>query len=247
MHSFTMSFSMMLMMICIVFLIGFVSIIGQRKKEDELDRDRREGQSPKQRQSKKETPEEMDQHITQQDREAVRKFIKEGAKVHGIKYLRDRGNYDLKSAKEYVDYLEETHSHVSAQEDTAPSLTSDGIYPFSGEELKEMAELKERGKVVNAISVARAKSGWGLKEAKEFVDELHVQRWENLSDISKSWIEKMMEHSLLNDRQIATIVFCQVQYLKEVDSSKAREVLRQYTGWDMDWCQAFVEEVEWEG
>jgi len=51
-----------------------------------------------------------------------------------------------------------------------PTSVTDGALPAGGEWLAEVRQLKESGKMINAIKLYRERTGVGLKEAKDAVE-----------------------------------------------------------------------------
>lgn len=242
----------MIGMLVVIFFILYTVIIAQRKKEDETDRNRSLSKDNREsmEQNRDMTVEEVDQLLTDSDREEVRKMKLDQTLVIAVKYVRDHANCSLKSAKDYVDQFEEKKETVilTEKEDLhTPSYYEQGLENlqyFTAEDLKQMVLLKNKGKIVNAIQIVRDKSGWGLREAKEFIDHLYTGDYEELPNSSKTSIEKIREGSHVSDRQIAAIVFAQAKHLKEKGSiGEAEKIIANYTGWNEQECKLFVEDI----
>ncbi len=91
--------------------------------------------------------------------EIVLSLTQEGKKVTAVKTVRQQTGWSLREAKTYVDRLVSdrpyAHPHVSETEITK----------------SVRAMLRSRGKIA-AIKLLRKEKGWGLKQAKDFVDQL---------------------------------------------------------------------------
>jgi ribosomal protein L7/L12 len=88
----------------------------------------------------------------------IRDLIREGSYVHAIKRVRETTGRGLKEAKEYVDEISRAMRSLS----TAQEPVSD----------QEILSLVQRGSYVQAIKRVREATRWGLREAKDYVDEV---------------------------------------------------------------------------
>lgn len=86
-------------------------------------------------------------------------LLRKGKKVTAVKVVRNRTGWELKEAKDFVDNLESGHQR--------PRPTISEI-ELTG---KARRILQSQGKI-EAIKQVRASAGWGLKQAKDFVDNL---------------------------------------------------------------------------
>lgn len=91
----------------------------------------------------------------------VRELIAQGQKIEAIKKVMKAKRLGLKDAKDYVDILAKPLSSFT------PSVgVSEETLEF------EVRELLARGRKVEAVKKVRELTGWGLREAKDFVDSL---------------------------------------------------------------------------
>ena len=96
-----------------------------------------------------------------------------GRKIEAIKELRDATGLGLREAKEYVERMPPPARH-----DNPDALGATGAPPAPPREelsLSAMARVREllaAGKTIQAVKLVREDTGWGLKEAKDFVDRL---------------------------------------------------------------------------
>ena len=88
--------------------------------------------------------------------------LKRGRTVEAIKLLREATGLGLKEAKDAID------GHTSG-EPIALSVRSGSLESLPPEVLAELRQ----GKKVEAVRLMRAKTGLGLKEAKDAVERLH--------------------------------------------------------------------------
>lgn len=95
----------------------------------------------------------------------VHRLLAEGNKIAAIKHVREQTSLGLKEAKDYVDGL--------ASRDGAARPATAGPLGHATPEVEQMARsLLTEGKKIQAVKYVREQTGWGLKEAKEFVDTL---------------------------------------------------------------------------
>jgi len=90
-------------------------------------------------------------------------LLAQGKKLQAIKIYRDRHPAtSLKEAKEAVEAMQAGRSPSSPPAPSAPTHDVGA----------QAAALKAQGQLLPAVKLVRAKTGWGLKEAKDFVDRL---------------------------------------------------------------------------
>lgn len=94
------------------------------------------------------------------EREA-RALLAQGRKIEAVKYVREYTNWGLKEAKDFVDAL--------GNDSSASEVTPVGI---TAEVRAKVHVLVQQGRVIEAVKQVRAATGWGLKEAKDYVDRL---------------------------------------------------------------------------
>lgn len=100
-------------------------------------------------------------HQNPDDLVRVRELAAQGKQIQAIRELRQHTGMGLKEAKLYVDALGTTG------EPPAP--------PSEELSLAAMAQVREllaAGKTIQAVKLVREDTGWGLKQAKDYVDSL---------------------------------------------------------------------------
>jgi ribosomal protein L7/L12 len=92
-----------------------------------------------------------------------------GKKIEAIKLARQQTGLGLKEAKDYVEALERGEPVTPL-----PPRQSSGAPGGPSSALMEQAAraLVAQGKKIEAIKLVRQQTGWGLKEAKDYVDGL---------------------------------------------------------------------------
>ncbi len=91
-------------------------------------------------------------------RDQVRVLLLQDEKMEAIKLVRDRMGWKLKQSKEYVDEIERWMQSLPTEKE-----------PVSDPEIRAFVQ---RGALVQAVKRVRETTGWGLKEAKEYVDSV---------------------------------------------------------------------------
>lgn len=89
-------------------------------------------------------------------------FLAKKNKIGAVKRIRELTNWGLKEAKEYVDTIQNRELYnLSSSE-----MISEETLAF------EARQWMQRKNKIMAIKRVRELTGWGLKEAKDFVDKL---------------------------------------------------------------------------
>ncbi|GAB1508284.1 hypothetical protein JCM33774_03250 [Actinophytocola sp. KF-1] len=91
----------------------------------------------------------------------VRELAAEGKPIQAIKELRQHTGMGLKEAKRYVDALGATGEPLAPPRDEL-SLAA----------MARVRALLADGKTIQAVKLVREDTGWGLEQAKDFVDRL---------------------------------------------------------------------------
>ena len=96
--------------------------------------------------------------------ENLRSLVAQGKKIKAIKELRESLGFGLKEARNYVDKLTDTNLILNkiAKQVGVPETSLD----------ENLKELVAHGNKIQAIKELRKYSGLGLKEAKDYVDNL---------------------------------------------------------------------------
>lgn len=94
----------------------------------------------------------------------LRSLLSEGQKIEAVKLYREEFGVGLAEAKEAVDALEQGESLTPRVSRTASAIE------------EEVLSLLEQGRKIEAIKIYREHSGKGLKESKEAVEALAVER-----------------------------------------------------------------------
>lgn len=92
--------------------------------------------------------------------EEIKLLLREGKKIQAIKLTMDHTTLGLKEAKTYVEEIANTA--ILSQ---SSSIDDDGLKA-------EVAPYLAKKNKIMAVKRVRELTGWGLKEAKDFVDRL---------------------------------------------------------------------------
>ncbi|GAA4847256.1 hypothetical protein GCM10023221_27490 [Luteimicrobium xylanilyticum] len=105
-------------------------------------------------------------------RAEIDRLVAEGQKIQAIKVLRTAvPGLSLKDGKDLVDGWAGHHGSALSTVGANPSPTADPTeLGFTPEALADVDRYLAEGKPIQAIKVAREQTGWGLREAKEWVD-----------------------------------------------------------------------------
>ena len=96
----------------------------------------------------------------------VKELIAQGRKIEAIKLVRETNRVSLEAAKDSVESIEQ-HGR--------PTLGEMGMMStvrLAQELSKDVHKLVAKGQKIEAIQLVRARTGLGLKEAKDIVDRL---------------------------------------------------------------------------
>lgn len=97
----------------------------------------------------------------------ARTLLASAGKIHAIKRVRELTNMGLKDAKEYVESLERGEAPAR------PATIDPFDERMAPDDLQQAARiLVQQGNKIAAIKLVREQTGWGLKEAKDYVDGL---------------------------------------------------------------------------
>jgi ribosomal protein L7/L12 len=101
----------------------------------------------------------------------IKALLAQGNKIEAIKLARAKTGFPLEAAKDMVETIEK--SGGTATPAAAPQAVNpmELIRNASGLS-REVLQLVKEGRKIDAIQLIRAKTGLGLKEAKEIVDRL---------------------------------------------------------------------------
>jgi ribosomal protein L7/L12 len=102
-----------------------------------------------------------------------------GKKIHAIKLYRERTGVGLKEAKDAVESGilsppdgAEPSRGAGSTASSADLLAPGSAAPGSAAVSSQVLALKRQGKQIAAIKLVREATGWGLREAKDYVDRL---------------------------------------------------------------------------
>lgn len=104
----------------------------------------------------------------------VQALLNANRKIDAIKLVREITNLGLKEAKDYVEALERSPgqvpsiTNVYAQQN--PSQTKDPSYLDY-----DIRDLLAKNKKIEAVKLVREATGWGLKESKDYVENIQAQ------------------------------------------------------------------------
>jgi len=94
-------------------------------------------------------------------------LVRQGEKIEAIKRVRAATNWGLKEAKDYVDAL---------ALGVPPSPPARREFAESPDHIQqELRALLAEGHKIQAVKLVRDVTGWGLKQAKDYVDRLELE------------------------------------------------------------------------
>jgi ribosomal protein L7/L12 len=93
------------------------------------------------------------------------RLLAAGNKIEAVKLVRERAGLGLKEAKDFV----ESGTHDIAESGDTPAKSSSLQSKLSDDDLRQLAA---SGHKIEAIKLLRERTGLGLKEAKDYVDQL---------------------------------------------------------------------------
>jgi ribosomal protein L7/L12 len=98
----------------------------------------------------------------------VQALLAQGQKIEAIKGVRELTGLGLKEAKDYVDALQRGGALP-----VLPATAASEAVTASAPQLEQEARmLLAQGQKIEAIKRVRELTGWGLKEAKDYVERL---------------------------------------------------------------------------
>lgn len=106
--------------------------------------------------------------LTSAAQDEVLALLAQGRKIEAIKVARQHTGWGLKEAKDYVETLPASDPPLAPYE--APEADHATELPPDVE--AQARDLTRQGRKIEAIKLVRQHTGWGLKEAKEYVDRL---------------------------------------------------------------------------
>ncbi|WP_228270486.1 ribosomal protein L7/L12 [Acinetobacter guillouiae] len=104
-----------------------------------------------------------------QQRQEILLLIQQGRKVEAVKWVKDHSDLGLKEAKDYVENLTE-NAYNFAFADTAQSDSSRDIHLQIPQQ--DIHALIQQNRKIEAIKLVMENSNLGLKDAKDFVEQL---------------------------------------------------------------------------
>jgi ribosomal protein L7/L12 len=96
-------------------------------------------------------------------------LIQQGKKIEAIKLVRTHTRLGLKEAKDYVEQLVSTGLPAGG---APPPSAPPAPRQLSAEQLALVQNLLQQGKTIEAIKLVRMHTDMGLKEAKDYVEQL---------------------------------------------------------------------------
>lgn len=87
-------------------------------------------------------------------------------KIAAVKQVRERTGWDLQTAKDYVESLEHQEP-IILKARTLPNPTAD--LPM------QVRQLLDQRQTIAAIKLVRKQTGWSLKQAKAYVEQIQTQ------------------------------------------------------------------------
>ncbi|HEY9827408.1 MAG TPA: ribosomal protein L7/L12 [Stenomitos sp.] len=106
------------------------------------------------------------QPLSPQQRLEMEALVRQGKKIEAIKQVRQFTGLGLKEARDFIEDLEQNpNAALSPQPSRA----------ISPEVAQEVEALIANNQLITAVKVIRSHTGWGLKEAKEYLDRIQSQ------------------------------------------------------------------------
>jgi ribosomal protein L7/L12 len=102
-------------------------------------------------------------------------LLSQGRKIDAIKKVREATGWGLKEAKDYIEASEISSGQIPV---ATPPYTSQQI-PSQAKDISyldyDIRDLLAQNKKVAAVKMVREATGWGLKESKNYVDNIQAQ------------------------------------------------------------------------
>lgn len=118
-------------------------------------------------------------HFNNHQLQEIRLLLQQNRKVEAVKYVKDHSNLGLKESKDFVDQFENQAQFFYseyAHQNTDDLNTSQTIQHH------EILSLIQQGRKIEAIKLVMDQSHLGLKDAKDFVEELAENPDSNILD-----------------------------------------------------------------
>lgn len=97
----------------------------------------------------------------------VSQLLSERQKIAALRLVREQTRWGLKTAKDYVEAIERQES-IAMRALATPHLPDD--LPL------QVRQLLDQRQMIAAIRLVREQTGWGLKAAKDYVEQIQTQR-----------------------------------------------------------------------
>lgn len=158
------------------------------------------------------------------DKEIIR-FCKLGDRLGAVKYYKDKTNLGLKESKDYVDVL---YAKVFADSVNNKALD------------QEILRLCEAGTKLAAVKYHKEHTGLGLKESKDYVEELHAdyiakKKWDKALEPTNSEKKKAEEINKRFHTENARLMF--INRVREVAKSdgplSAVKMIKDESDWSL--------------
>ncbi|HEY1017024.1 MAG TPA: ribosomal protein L7/L12 [Herpetosiphonaceae bacterium] len=192
--------------------------------------------------------------LSRAQQDTLRTLALQGQKIAAIKQLRELTGMGLKDAKDYVEALAQPGGMPESQ-----SLYPDGFaperkagLPLSRAQEDELRDLVARNQKIEAIKRVREATGLGLKECKDYVENLgNAAAGDYSSSAGGNWPAPAMPGAGWDGGQFAPpslIVEDEARRLMG-DSGKisAIKYVREQTGMGLKEAKDYVEELERRG
>lgn len=101
------------------------------------------------------------------DHAEVARLLAQNQKLQAIKLVRDRSGSGLREAKEYVEQIERSGLPFDQGSPpvTAPVVPSEAL-------AHQVRDLLVKNQKIVAIKLVRETTGWGLRESKDYVEQI---------------------------------------------------------------------------
>ena len=102
----------------------------------------------------------------------IKALLAQGNKIEAIKLARAKTGFPLEAAKDMVETIARAGGAPAAPASAPQSINPMELIRNASGLSREVLQLVKEGKKIDAIQLIRAKTGLGLKEAKEIVDRI---------------------------------------------------------------------------
>jgi len=173
----------------------------------------------------------------------IRQLMDTGKKTAAIKRVRAATNWDLQTARAYVENLEAVSAsmpfaHPVQPVVPAPYAPSDAA-TLSSAALEEVQTLLAQNQKIAAIKKMRAITGWGLKEAQEYVEAMPL--------LGQTPPMPPLAYQSTVNVDIANMDAAIRNLLAQNKKINAVKLVREATGWGLKESKEHVDAIQRQG